>query len=92
MKKGAVMGNHYHTKGKVCFFLINGEAEVVAKNVKSKTKLTKLKLKTNEGVIIGPYEAHAWRFLKPSTFLVLKSLKYNNKKSDLNEHKVMEGK
>lgn len=90
MKKGAVMGNHYHKKCLTLFFLLSGSASVVYKNVKqAKSKIRHISLRTLEGVILYPYETHAWKFLEQSSYLVLKSIKYNNKHDDTYESALM---
>ncbi|MCX6706177.1 MAG: WxcM-like domain-containing protein [Candidatus Woesebacteria bacterium] len=81
MRSGAVMGNHYHKKTTVLFYLISGSVQVDIFNVKENT-LERINLKENEGVTLEPYFSHAIRFLQNGTFVMAKSLKYNNKKPD----------
>jgi len=93
MKRGALMGNHYHKKCLTLFFIVSGSAEVFSKNLKgARAKIEKIKLKDLEGVLLNKYETHAWRFLKDSSFLLLKSNKYNENNKDIYESVVMPGK
>ena len=84
MKKGAVMGNHYH---KVCislFFFVSGGAEVLIKDVrKENTAPTKLNLTANEGVVFEPYETHVLHFTDDSIYILLKSEIYKEDSNDM---------
>jgi mannose-6-phosphate isomerase-like protein (cupin superfamily) len=89
MKKGAVMGNHYHEKCKAAFFLLSGSAQFIYKNVLKKQKPVTFLIREGEGVLIDPYETHAITFLEKSSFLVLKSKKFDPKHKDLHEAKLV---
>ena len=76
MNAGAVMGNHYHRRTRVFFYLLSGAAEV--RTVGVETGATeRFELGANQGVFFEPGEAHAIRFRKESEFLMLKSLPYD---------------
>ncbi len=93
MKKGAVMGNHYHKKARTLFYILSGSAVVVAKNIKKTgAKIQKIYLKNSEGAVIEKYETHAWKFLEKSDFLLLKSEKFSEGAKDIFPGKVMKGK
>jgi len=84
MKKGAVMGNHYHKKNLALFIVISGSVKIVAYDVREKRpQLQGVVLKASEGAVIYPFATHAVKFLEPSTFLFLKSKKYSEGNKDL---------
>lgn len=76
MNKGAVIGNHYHKKTLVFFFLPEGVVKINIINVET-CKRHLVELKKNEGVILKVNESHAIRFLEDSEFVMLKSIRYN---------------
>jgi len=78
MKKGSVMGNHYHKKCYMLFFLLSGSAEMYMKHVdSSKDEVKKVIMNAPGGVIYEPLEVQAVKYLQNSTFLMLKSEVYN---------------
>lgn len=89
MKRGAIMGNHYHKKTKAAFFILSGAADFFIKNIRTKTAMVKFILKKGEGVLIKPYETHTIRFREKSSFLLLKSVKFEQKNTDLYETKLI---
>lgn len=89
MKKGAVMGNHYHKKCAAAFFLLSGSAEFLWKDVRKKAGIKKFRMKEGEGALIDPYETHTIKFLETSSFLVLKSRKFDPKDKDLYEARLL---
>ena len=87
MKKGAVMGDHYHKKTKVFLFIVMGNAFV--DNIDVRTKETsRIILKENQGIIFPKYISHAIRFTKKSWFVMGKSVAYNVRSPDTYEYKV----
>lgn len=87
MKKGSIMGNHYHKKTFVYFFITSGSAKVKTINVKTK-KVESVKLKAHEGVLLSPNYSHAIQFTEKSSFIMGKSLAYNSKNPDTYEFNV----
>ena len=81
MKKGAIMGNHYHKKTGVFFFILSGLATVKIMHVKSK-KRESLLLASNEGIIFDKNSSHAIIFSEESLFLMGKEKTYNKEKPD----------
>jgi quercetin dioxygenase-like cupin family protein len=76
MKAGAVMGNHYHRRTRVFFFLQSGSAEV--KTVHAETGARdSFKLAAEQGVVLEPNESHAISFTAESEWLMLKSEVYD---------------
>ena len=75
------MGNHYHKRTDVMFFLTGGQAEVVC--VDSRTgRRRRATLSRLEGVLLKAGVAHAVRFKAPSSFIMLKSRRYDRRNPD----------
>jgi len=89
MKKGAVMGNHYHKKAKVFFYIITGNVRIDTINVQTQ-KTDSFVLAENEGMIFMPYSSHAIRFTENATFIMGKSEKYQPDNTDTYTHVVPE--
>jgi quercetin dioxygenase-like cupin family protein len=81
MAAGAVMGNHFHKKTRVFFFLVSGRAAIKTVNVE--TGVTDaFRLSAGEGVYLETGESHAIRYETESEFVMLKSLPYDPKEPD----------
>ena len=89
MNAGAVMGNHYHGRTRVFFYLFAGEADVRTVDVETRAK-ERFSLEGNQGVFLEPGESHAIRFRVESDFLMLKSLPYDPEDPDTFEFPVPE--
>ena len=89
MKKGAVMGNHYHKKTKVVFFLTGGLAKVDLLDVETGATET-VTIEKNEGIELPSGNSHAIRFLENSSFIMGKSEKYDSENPDTYELTVPE--
>jgi len=76
MKPGAVMGNHYHRRTRVFFFLRTGSAEVRTLHAESGAR-DAFALAAGQGVVLETHEAHAIRFTEESDWLMLKSEAYD---------------
>jgi dTDP-4-dehydrorhamnose 3,5-epimerase-like enzyme len=87
MGAGAVMGNHYHRRTRVFFYLLAGRAGVRTVDIET-GHLDKFLLGENQGVFLEPGESHAIRFLVDSEFLMLKSLPYDPQDPDTFAHPV----
>jgi dTDP-4-dehydrorhamnose 3,5-epimerase-like enzyme len=87
MGAGAVMGNHYHRRPRVFFYMLRGKAGVRTVSVES-GRADQFLLGENEGVLLEPGESHAIRFLVDSEFLMLKSLPYDPQDPDTFGHAV----
>jgi quercetin dioxygenase-like cupin family protein len=76
MKAGAVMGNHYHRRTRVFFYILSGGAEV--RTVHADTgERDAFVLAARRGVVLEPNESHAIRFTAESEWLMLKSETYD---------------
>ena len=87
MHGGAVMGNHYHRKTEIFFFLTKGSARIDVIHVET-GKHRRLSLEANHGVLFKTFESHAIHFLEESEFIMLKSLRYNPGDPDTFQHPV----
>ncbi len=81
MHADAVMGNHYHKKTVVFFFLTRGSAAFKTINVETGEK-DNFDLKSGQGVMLAVNESHAIRFLDESEFIMLKSHRYETADPD----------
>ena len=81
MKKGAVLGNHYHKKTRIFFYLLEGKATVKIVHVRTGRR-KRAALHGYQGLILEVNESHAIRFVKRSVFLMLKSVRYNPARPD----------
>jgi dTDP-4-dehydrorhamnose 3,5-epimerase-like enzyme len=87
MGAGAVMGNHYHRRTRVFFYLLSGRAGVRTVDIETGAA-DKFLLAENQGVLLEPGESHAIRFLVDSEFLMMKSLPYDPQDPDTFAHPV----
>lgn len=87
MGAGAVMGNHYHRRTRIFFYLLTGRAGVRTVDVETGSQ-DKFLLTENQGVFLEPGESHAIRFLVDSEFLILKSLPFDPQDPDTFTHPV----
>jgi mannose-6-phosphate isomerase-like protein (cupin superfamily) len=87
MKAGAVMGNHYHRRTRVYFFLIAGRALVDVVRVPD-GKVESLALPAGHGVLLDPFESHAIRFQEESRYILLKDTPYDPKDPDTFSHPI----
>jgi dTDP-4-dehydrorhamnose 3,5-epimerase-like enzyme len=81
MKPGAVMGNHFHRKTVIFFYLTSGSARIATVHVDTGEK-DRFVLTGGQGVILSTDESHAIRFVDDSEFIMLKSLKYDPQNPD----------
>lgn len=81
MAAGAVMGQHYHRRIRVFFFLRRGRAQVRTVNVDTGGR-DAFVLEDGQGVFLEPRESHAIRFLTAGDFLMLKSEAYDRDDPD----------
>jgi quercetin dioxygenase-like cupin family protein len=89
MKAGAVLGNHFHRRARVFFYLTHGEARVRTLHVETGEK-DLFSLRENQGVFFEVNESHAVRFLSDGEFVMLKSLPYDPADPDTFPHPVDE--
>lgn len=76
MNAGAVMGNHYHRRTRVFFFLRSGAADVTTVHAETGAR-DAFPLAARQGVVLEPNESHAIVFSAASEWLMLKSETYD---------------
>ncbi len=81
MKPGAVMGNHYHKRTLVFFYIVDGLVKIKTVHVESGAT-DEFQLSSGQGTILRINESHSIRFLKESEFIMLKSEKYDSNDPD----------
>lgn len=81
MKAQAVMGNHYHKRTDVFLFLISGHAEVTSLQLGTGARKAMV-LEASEGIMLKANVAHAIHFKADSSFIMLKSVRYDNADPD----------
>lgn len=81
MKRGAVMGNHYHKQTVVYVYLIDGTAIVRTVDVESGRR-DELVLTAGNGLRLPTMHSHAIRFTESSSFILLKSRPYDAQQPD----------
>ena len=87
MEAGALMGNHYHRKTRVFFYLTEGAATIATVDVTTGER-DRFELSEGEGVILEPNVSHAIRYTRPSAFVMLKSRAYSDEDPDTYPHPV----
>ena len=76
MKAGAVMGNHFHRRTRIFFFLQSGGASVETVHAETGAR-DSFTLSAGQGVVLEPNESHAIAFSAESEWLMLKSEAYD---------------
>ncbi len=76
MEKDAVLGNHYHRKTRVFFYLTRGAARVAILNVETGER-DAFTIESDQGCFFEFNESHAVRFTEDGEFVMLKSLAYD---------------
>jgi quercetin dioxygenase-like cupin family protein len=89
MEKDAVLGNHYHRKTRVFFYLTRGAALVAIFNVETGER-DAFTLERDQGCFFEVNESHAVRFTEEGEFAMLKSLAYDPADPDTHPHPVEE--
>jgi dTDP-4-dehydrorhamnose 3,5-epimerase-like enzyme len=81
LRRGGVLGNHYHQRTRMFLFLLEGSADVHLVDVASGRR-TVGRLAAGEGTYLETRIAHAVVFREESRFLLLKSHPYQPEDSD----------
>jgi hypothetical protein len=76
MGRDAVLGNHYHRKTRVFFYLTRGAAHVTTFNVETGER-DAFTLECDQGCFFEVNESHSVRFTEEGEFVMLKSLAYD---------------
>jgi dTDP-4-dehydrorhamnose 3,5-epimerase-like enzyme len=89
MKAGAILGNHYHKRTRLFFYLTRGAARVATVHVETGEK-DSFDLSANEGVFFEVNESHAIRFTAESEFVMVKSCPYDPADPDTYTHPTLD--
>ena len=81
MQSGHVMGQHYHRKTQIFFFLTRGQAEITLEDINTKRQ-QKVTLHEKEGILLQTNQAHLIEFATASDFLLMKSKPYSDENPD----------
>jgi dTDP-4-dehydrorhamnose 3,5-epimerase-like enzyme len=76
MNADAIMGNHYHKKTVIFFYISSGSVQIKTVDVDSGER-DAFSLHGGQGVMLHTNESHSIRFLEESGFIMLKSLRYD---------------
>ena len=82
MKKGAVMGNHYHRQCRAYFYIIQGSAQIRVRHLVDGSR-DEVTLDAGKGLFFLPFVTHIINYLEDSTFLLLKSYRYTDENPDI---------
>ena len=87
MKAGAVMGNHYHERTRVFFYVQDGSVEIRTVDVATGAR-DRFALTSGQGVVLEPGVSHAICFTAESSWLMLKSEAHDPDNPDTVPHPV----
>jgi len=87
MRRGAVLGHHYHRYTVVAYFLLDGAARVTTRDVGTGER-REYPLGAGQGFVFRPIEARTIEHLEDSRFVMLKSHRYDPSEPDLIEYRV----
>jgi dTDP-4-dehydrorhamnose 3,5-epimerase-like enzyme len=89
MRRGAVLGHHYHRETRIYLYISRGAARVSTVEMRSGTRRC-TELASERGMYLEPLQAHAIRFLVDSEILLLKSRAYREDDPDTYSYPVEE--
>jgi dTDP-4-dehydrorhamnose 3,5-epimerase-like enzyme len=87
MRKGAVIGNHYHKITTIFLFLAAGSVNIRTVNVETGER-DQFLLEGGRGTYLVPNESHAIEFLEDSEIIMLKTHRYDPESPDTFEYPV----
>jgi len=87
MKRGSVLGHHYHARTTVCYWLLAGSARITTVDVKTKVRQERA-IRAGQGFMFRPSEARTIEHLEDSRFVMLKSHRFDPAAPDLIEYQV----
>jgi len=76
MNPDSVLGNHYHERTTIFFYLVKGSARIKTVHVETSVG-DEFLLCCGQGVLLPTKESHAICFLEESEFVMLKSERYD---------------
>ena len=89
MKKGSIIGNHYHKKTLEFLHLLEGKAHIYTKNIKNGKKLDFI-LNKGEGISFDLYESISIEFLYDSKLLLFNNKTFDKDNPDIYNYIVKE--
>jgi dTDP-4-dehydrorhamnose 3,5-epimerase-like enzyme len=87
MSPGATLGNHYHEKTVMFFYVMNGSAHIRTLDVGTGAR-DEFELKQGQGVFFKPMESHIISFTDESEVLMLKSQPFDPSDPDIVHYPV----
>jgi len=87
MRKGSVIGNHYHRVTTIFLFLSVGHAKIRTVNVETGAR-DEFFLENGLGTYLVPNESHAIEFLEDSEIIMLKTHSYDPESPDTFDYPV----
>jgi quercetin dioxygenase-like cupin family protein len=87
MRSGAVMGDHFHRRTRVFFYMLRGLADIETVAVETGAR-DAFALSAGQAVVLEPGESHAIRYREDSEFLMAKSRPYDPADPDTFPHPV----
>lgn len=81
-KTGSVRGNHYHKKTYEMFYFLSGKIEIYVRDINTGKEET-LVVKTNDALLIQPYELHVFTILEESSWLNMLSMPMDKHDPDI---------
>jgi len=82
MRRGAVLGHHYHAHTIVCYYLLEGRARITTVEVTTAAR-SEVVIQAGQGFVFRPEEARAIEHLEDSRFVMLKSHRFDPAAPDL---------
>lgn len=76
MNEGSVLGNHYHKKTIVFFYVVSGSARIRTVNIDEGDR-DEFTVMAGEGVMLRTLESHAIHFTEKSQVIMLKSRRFD---------------
>ena len=77
-----VRGNHYHKVTEEFFYVIEGEAKVVLRNIKT-GQVTKFIISSKESFTVTPYHYHTLEFIRDTQILSFYSKEFDINDTDI---------
>lgn len=87
LRRGAVLGHHYHAHTIVCYYLLEGRARITTVEVTT-TARSEIVIQAGQGFVFRPGEARAIEHLEDSRFVMMKSHRFDPTEPDIIPYEV----
>jgi hypothetical protein len=87
MKRGSVLGHHYHAHTIVCYWLLEGRARITTVEVNTQARY-ECSIDAGQGFVFRPSEARTIEHLEDSRFVMLKSHRFDPAAPDLIDYRI----